>query len=359
MIYSLTALLLFLISLNLWNSGDSRKTKILFKYAIIWLILIDGLRWEIGTDWDNYYTFFYDQSVSGSHMGVGYTFFTDIVRYFSDSYNVFLILFAIFNYVVYYKTFVKYSPNPVMSLCICYCLMMGSMGSNRQILAMLICLLSIKYVIDKNIKLFLIVWAIAVLFHYSALVFIISYFLYKLDISNGKCALVVLGCFVLGGVHAVNYIPFVDYLAMFDSYTSNTDFSSYLDVFDGEISIFGSLKRLILLFIVVRTRKYVNNSIYDFFLYLYIVGCCIYFLFNGSVLQIVAGKLSTYFNIFECILMPFAIYYFPIKMKKKQRVFLWLLYFVVCFALMWKDINTYVRTVGFDIYNPYKTVLFL
>ena len=119
------------------------------------------------------------------------------------------------------------------------------------------------------------------------------------------------------------------------------------------------LKRLIIIFIVIRTRNKVNNSMYDLFLYLYIVGCCIYFLFNGSVLQIVAGKLSTYFNIFECILMPFAIYYFPIKIKKNQRAFLWFLYFVVCFALMWKDINTYVRTVGFDIYNPYKTVLFL
>lgn len=357
MIYSITAIILFWLSVYLWHEGDSSKTRRVFVYSMIWLIMLDGLRWEIGTDWDNYYTFFYDQSISGSHMGLGYTLFTDVVRVFSNSYNVFLVIFAVFNYSVYYRTYLKYSPNPVMSLCICYCLMMGSMGSNRQILAMLICLLSIDFIVKRELRYFLIVLTIAVLFHYSALVFVLSYFMYDRWIPNQKCILLAIGCFVLGFVHAVNHIPFADYLALFDSYTSNTEFSSYVDVFDGSISLLGSLKRFVVLYLVLRTRTHIDNRMFDFFFYLYLFGCCVYFLFNGSVLQIVAGKLSTYYNIFECIIMPYVLYYFPIK--NTQRVFLWVLYFVVCLTLMWKDINTYVRTVGFDIYNPYKTVLFL
>ena len=357
MIYSVTSIALFLLSVYSWYADNPKKTKVIFIYLIIWLILLDGLRWEVGTDWNNYYTFFFDKSKSESHMGLGYNLFTDIVRLFSNSYSVFLVIFASFNYWVYYKTFLKYSPNPIMSLCICYCMMMGSMGSNRQILAMLICLLSIPYIIDRKLYSFLLVVIVAVLFHYSALVFLLSFFLYNREFSNRKCLAIAVICFALGSVRAINHIPFVDYLALFDSYTNNTEFSGYVDVFDGNISILGSLKRLIILYVVLLTRKNVNSRLFDFFVYLYLTGCCIYFLFNGSVLQIVAGKLSTYFNIFECILMPYALFCFPIK--DKQRVVFWLLYYVVCFALMWKDILTYVRTVGYDIYNPYKTVLFL
>ena len=78
-------------------------------------------------------------------------------------------------------------------------------------------------------------------------------------------------------------------------------------------------------------------------------------MFNGSVLQLMAGRGAIYYNVFECIVIPFAIYNFNFLVNKK---IIWLVFFLFYVYIMWRDMNYYLLMDGIDIYNPYKTVIF-
>lgn len=103
-------------------------------------------------------------------------------------------------------------------------------------------------------------------------------------------------------------------------------------------------------------RNNINNLHFDYFLFLYAVGTIIFILFNGSVLQIMAGRGAAYYNLFECIVIPYVILNF--SLPKGVRRLVWIGFFVLYFYLMWRDMNSYYIINKVDIYNPYKNVLF-
>ena len=135
MIYTVTALVFLLLSLYLWDN-KKRGNRVLV-YAVLWLIIFEGFRWEIGTDWDAYYNFFLYGN--NDHMGLSYTWLNEFVRKFTESYTAITLLVAVVTYATLFILLRKYSPAPIMSILIIYCGMMGILGSNRQFLAMLIC----------------------------------------------------------------------------------------------------------------------------------------------------------------------------------------------------------------------------
>jgi hypothetical protein len=97
----------------------------------------------------------------------------------------------------------------------------------------------------------------------------------------------------------------VEYLALIDSMGSGTNLANYVDNFDSSVSVVGSIKRLLFVFLALYVRDYVNSKEYDFFLLLYVIGCTIYLIFNGSVLQVLAGRGAAYYNIYECVVVLF------------------------------------------------------
>lgn len=355
MIYTVTSISMFLLSIYLWREDSPQKTRLALVLALVWLTLHDGLRWEIGTDWIHYYNCFIDND--NEHMGFMYRFINSCFRVFTDSYTVFLLFYAAFTYFVVGKWLHQYSPNPLISICIYYCSLMGIMGSNRQLLAMVFCIISLRFIIERKKWWFIGTILFATTIHITAFSFIIAYFLYNYNYTN-KMALIITGvAFVIGMLHLVNKIPFVEYLALFDSMTNNTDTAAYVsDDPVGGVSIVGNFKRLLYIYLALYVRKIIDSKEYDYFLLLYIIGSCIYLIFNGSVLQILAGRGATYFAVYECIVIAYVILHFPVDYFEKQ--FLWFILFTIYFFLMWRDMNSYFVLDGIDIYNPYKSILF-
>lgn len=355
MIYTVTAISLFLLSIVLWRVGSPHKTKVALILALIWLTLHDGLRWEIGTDWDHYYDFFLN--LENEHMGFTYGLFNQLTKSIFDSYTFFLLCFAGLSYLIIGKLLYTYSPNPLVSICVYYCGTMGIMGSNRQLLAMVFCIMSLWFVVRRKKWLFIGTILFATTIHVTAFSFILAYFLYTIKYTNRTVLIVVFGAFIIGLLQLVNKIPFVEYLALIDSATSNTGLESYVsgDKAAG-VSIVGSFKRIFYVYLALMARKYVNSREYDFFLSLFIVGCCIYLTFNGSVVQIAAGRGASYYAVYECIVIAYVIMKFPASFFAREC--LWLILFLIYFFLMWRDMNSYFDLSGIDIYNPYKSVLF-
>ena len=353
MIYTFTVVSLLFMSLVLWDNKKKGDKMLLF--AVLWLIFFEGFRWEIGTDWNHYYDFFlYGDN---AHMGVSYTWLNEFVRKFTNNYTAITLLVALVTYTTLFFLLKKYSPSPIMSIMIVFCSMIGMLGSNRQFIAMMICIGSLYFVFNRKLWLFMAAIALAISFHITALIFIPAYFIYGKKVSSRTVMVLVILAFLFSLSKVVNKIPFVEYLAMMDNISSgSTSLESYVDSFSGNVSIVGSLKRILFIYLAVEAREKIKNPNYDYFLFLYAVGTIIYLLFNGSVLQLMAGRGAAYYNIFECIVIPYVILNFPVSQQLRRLV--WVGFFVLYFYLMWRDMNSYYLLDGVDIYNPYKNVLF-
>lgn len=354
MIYSLTALSLFVLSIYLWREESYEKTRLALVLALIWLTLHDGLRWEIGTDWEPYYDFF--RGASNSHFEPGYVLLNWIVGAIWDNYTFFLLCFAGVTYYILYRFLSLHAIHPLMALCLYYCEMMGSMGSNRSILAMFVCLLSLRYILNRNIWGFVICIIVAMTIHLASIVFFPAYFLFQKEYENNKILLILLLAFIVNRSGIINRLPFVEYAALVDSATSTSGFASYVSDDSFSASMVGSLKRFLIVFLALQVRPVINNKLYDYFVLLYSTGAFIFILFNGSVLQLMSGRGSMFYNIYAIVVIPYIILNMPYK--KELKLCLWLVIFAFDFFVMWRDMNGYIVTSGFDLYNPYKCVLF-
>lgn len=358
MIYSLTAISLFLLSIYLCRADSNEKTRLALLATILWLILHDGLRWEIGTDWDPYYDFFMGEE--NSHFEPGYVLFNVIVGFIWKNYTFFLLCFAGVTYFVLYGFLKQYAVQPMMGLCLYYCEMIGAMGCNRSIMAMFCCVLSLQFIINRNLKAFILMMIAAMCFHLAAITFFPAYFLFQKQYRNQWIIIALLLALVINRAGLINKIPLLEYAAMvdaaMDAASSSSDFASYIadEVFSA--SLIGSFKRFIFVFLALQVRKVINDERYDFFVLLYSVGAFIFILFNGSILQLMAGRGSSFYNIYAIIVIPYIVLNLPYG--RHLKLALWSLIFLLDFFVMWRDMNGYIDSVGYDIYNPYKCVLF-
>ena len=369
MIYSITAISLFLLSLIVWDISpiqydnkavftSKRKIRllaVLVFLSVLWLIIHDGFRWEIGTDWSSYY----DAFVSGSteHMGIGYSAFNDIIRSLSSSYTVFLVVFASITYLVFGKLFYKYSDNPISSLCLYYCSMLGLMGCNRQILACVVCMISLRFVVSRKLVPFMLCILVASSIHFTAIVFIAAYFIYGKQYSPITAYIILLIALLLGLFKLVDNIPNLEYIRFLDYQDTVSNYIEYYSgSYLGQTSMLGTLRRLLYVVLAILVKGRINDKRYDFFLMLYIIGISIYLIFNGSIIQIAAGRGALYYEIAECVVIPCMLVHLPFN--KLVKVVVWIFIFSVYFYLMWRNINSYYLLDGVDIFNPYKSVFF-
>lgn len=354
MIYTFTALSFFLLSFYLWREESYEKTRLVLVLSLIWLTLHDGLRWEIGTDWDPYYHFF--MGTENSHFEIGYVLLNDIVGAIWKNYTFFLLCFAGFTYFVLYRFLKEYAVQPLMGLCLYYCEMMGSMGSNRSILAMFCCLFSLQFILNKRLVAFMICIIVAMTFHLAAITFLPAYFLFQKEYKDKWIYIALIAAFLINRSGIINRIPFIEYAVLVDSATSTSGFASYVADETTAVSLIGSLKRFLIVYLALQVRRVVDNRLYDYFVLLYSVGAFVFILFNGSVLQLMAGRGSMFYNIFAIILVPYVITNMPYK--RDLQLFLFLVIFAFDFFIMWRDMDSYAVATGMDLYNPYKCVFF-
>ena len=358
-IYTINAVLLLIFSLvTISQTKKNTGVKTLLIISVIWLILYEGLRWEIGTDWVHYYdSFVHGYAKDESHAEVGYVFFNNFMRAILPNYTCFLLVLSTFFYIVIYKVLIKFSIAPLMSLCIYYCTLLGYLGCNRQLIAVMICLLSLKYIIDKKVWPFLLLIIIAFFFHTTSLIFLPAYFIVNANFKIETLIVFVIITLIIGQSGLIDRIPYINYITLLDSNSSEklAVYSNYIDV--NQFSVLGVLKRLVIiipsLFVLQKSNNYINNS----FIKLYITGCLIFFTFNGSVLMLMSGRGAMYYNVTEMLVIPVLIkHYF--KNIDMQRM-IWFAYFCLVFYLMHRDIHAYYLMLDENIFIPYKNVLFL
>ena len=357
-IYILTILSLITFSiLEIYFDLSLTKRKWIFFIAYLILVLQVGLRWETGTDWIPYLVHFENitdfASTSPFLTGFeyGYSICVWLVKLILPDYSFFLLLHAVIYYFLIFKSFKRYTPYLYLSLLMFYTLSMGLMGSNRQLIALAICIYALRYVIEKKpIKFFLLI-ALAISFHTTSFLFIIYYFLNR-DIKPRAFILILCCSFVIG----MSDFPSILFSNIGNLIGGQAAIKVYVylegakdTLAEYKLSIIGILKRFIFLSIFYYNRKYLREKLiyYNILLNGYIIGIAFYFLFAHSLL-IMVSKGSLYFNIMEPLLIASQI---CLLKRKDNRAFAIVILLVFAFLFFYQSITIYP-----DLFLPYKGI---
>jgi hypothetical protein len=357
-IYYSTILLLCIFSIleiNYTLALPTRRVMLFIAYVL--LVVQVGLRWESGTDWNSYLNHFKSISDFSSTSPLlngfeyGYSIFVWLVKIVIPDYSFFLLLHAIIYYFLIFKSFQRYSPSLYLSLMLFYALSMGLMGSNRQLLALAICLFALRYIVDKKPVIFFLLILLAVNFHTSAFIFLVYYFLNR-ELKPFSVVLIIGVSFVIGK----SQLPIAFFSFMGDLIGGNVSkrFFFYLEAAENvlseyKLSVIGLLKRLIFLFLFYLSGKKLSKELpyYNVMLNGYIFGMAFYFLFSGTLLVMVSRG-SIFFNVMEPLLIASQIRLLKIT-ENKVVIIAMLVVFSVFF--FFQSIATYP-----ELFLPYKGV---
>lgn len=181
------------------------------------LLIISAARYAVGSDFFSYYRMFEKMYLRNSNMEIGFLLFIQALRKISANPQFFIAATSFVVCVFYFYAIYKNSVNPVYSILLF--VVNGdyfmSMNAVRQAMAMTIVLFSIPYIRNRKwIKAFLII-GFATLFHKSAFIFIVLYFLVAVEWKPIIYMVSILATFVLAGLLKLMVLPF---LQRFTSY---------------------------------------------------------------------------------------------------------------------------------------------
>ncbi len=323
-------------------------------YAIIvfiMLTLIAGLRkYTIGNDTGNYVSFFNKVILYGSNIfktsrfEVAYVLFNFIISKISSNYTVLLFFAASITNACICQFVYKYSKNMTFSflLFIVCRFFFSEMNIIREFLAIAIVLYSIKYIENRKIVKYILMIIIASMFHVSALVAVVLYFLYGLDLSKKNRFYLILAT-------GLCYVFLYDILTYVTS--SLGTYTLYVQEYYNSNELANILLFLIsvLVFVFVsfiKNKKEVETDKNDILLYnISFVNVLLNFL---AIRISILSRVSTYFDVFSIVLIA---NYIAKLENKRTRALCYILVFVgfLCYCLTitylrpnWNHINPYM-----------------
>ena len=312
----------------------------------------------MGTDWMPYFDNFQNTDSLNAvainvltGIEVGYGLFVFVVRSFTENYSIFLCIHAIIFYALIIKSIKDMSPLPMLSLLLFYAITMGVLGSNRQLIALAMCLFSLKYVFSKEPKKFFFLVSIGFLFHTSSLIFSIYYFLNR-DFNPRVIWALLLASLVIGYT-SLPVLFFTEISAFFGeaALSKSLWYSDKSNLPDQELSVIGLMRRIayfaIFYFCYGSISKEIPN--YKLFFNGFFVGLLFYLVFSNSLL-IFVNRGSLYFNVMDVFLISCLVYLFK---NKVDRILLLVFFSSFSIYQFFQSISGYS-----DLFIPYQSLFF-
>jgi len=309
-----------------------QNSKFSFFVALLFLLFLSGLRYEVGMDWHAYLGFYNDITFTYEHVEIGYSLLNDLFSTLGFNYNVFLFGISLITLFFIYKVGINLKYKLIFLFIYFSDLFLYlNLSGMRQGIAIAITLFSIKYIIEKKPIHFFITVALATLFHWTAMIFIFAYYVYRYEGTLKKNILIMLS-FVLCLLFLDKFIELI--ISTVDSYkiiyylsisgTQSDNFQAY---------IIGIIKRsIVFLFYfsipsIMRQESQLKNL-----MNIYIFGFLIYLVFY-PINEDIGVRLSAYFLILEALILSI-IFQQKIHIYHKLVIF-----FIICAIYIYKLIQ--------------------
>lgn len=320
------------------------------KICFILIFLFLALRYDFGSDYQNYYIGFlnlnkytYINYLDDSfHFEIGWLLLNRLFGNFG--FFSMVIFLAAFNCIVYYHVIKKYVPVRYYWLAIFIYLfdpkfMLIHASAMRQSVAIAIFLLSIEYIYKRDLIRYLLCIGIAWLFHSSALILLPVYFIGYLNwkinnIWGNVIFLIFISLFIFGNIISPGlYFLIGNYFEGYEAYIGTV-----AEIGSGVGIIFMSM---FFIFIIYFSRFQEKQK--KIFFYIAIIG----FMFIPlGLLVAMISRASMYFT-------PATIVVYPILMSNIKKPFQ---KFIFVFILMIFTLYTFFTFFNSEIFGKYYEV---
>jgi hypothetical protein len=326
----------------LWAKPISRAMFIIF------LIIITGFRYNIGTDYDSYVSWFfsldwkyYEYIPEPFHMAL-----TELLRFLGFDYQMLFFIYAALTYIVLFLAIKRYDLDPVLPIIICVFLFFWSLWTNqiRQGLAIVIILWGTPYIATRKFKKYILTVFFATMVHYSAIVLGIFYFFTHKHYFKWIHLLVVLTAAIC------SILDIVPKIMEFILSNETLIYVKYFDYDNHEERIrLGFLFRILLFMFIIYSRPYRKHKYENIIYNMYTLGLVGGFLFSFSA---AVARIAHYFEIFFALAIP--LYLSTINLQQKGIVALRSM--ITLYVVLTFFTSTYnTQTKWNPIYNPSAT----
>lgn len=185
-IYIIVAVLsvLLLHFSKITNNRNLKKVLIVIPFII--MFLVSAFRYFVGTDFNNYASWFYEiNTLKDIHLSsIGFDILILVLKIFTSNNQWLFIITSYIILALVYKATLNYKDDYdlIIYLFITLIFYFSSFNGIRQWMAIAILMNSLKYIREKKILIYLVYVLVASLFHITALNTIILYF-----VLNFKC----------------------------------------------------------------------------------------------------------------------------------------------------------------------------
>lgn len=314
-------------------------------------ILISGLRYYVGTDYESYvgiYNKYFNYSFINFFESKTEFLFLIIVKIASlfNNFQVMFFIIAFFTVIITYKAIFNYKEKFSLGFMFFIYLFMyftNSFNWIRQALAIAIVLYSYKFIFEKNWKKFTLAIIIASLFHVSALLFWPFYFVFDKENNKRKKYIRIL-YIIITIIIVLNYEKAVNMLSSISIFEDYAGYTKELNAANRE-----AILNFVVLIVILMFRKMLikydkRNEIFIFF---YIISTILTFI---GYITPYAKRIAVYFGISGIFILSS----FPqIAKTKEQKI---LIYFLVaCYVIGYFVMLVYILKQGNML--PYQTII--
>jgi hypothetical protein len=337
----------------------------LFFLSYLLFILFVGLRWETGNDWTEYYVYYTHltslrDNPSNNTFEIGYRFFNLVIKNIGLPYAGFLLIYSSTYLGLMFVSFRRenYTIAGWLVLQLFAPFILGLMGTARQVMAIAICMFSVRYLLSRDWRKFLMCVAVATTFHVSALAFVAAWPIARFRLSLRRLAILLVAVTASSLLHLGSLImqysqeivgklnnPALLAKLALEQESSSTQFHNAA----GDLSVWYTVVRLCTLLFFVLSYRFFTEESDQLYFKLYIAGFCMLFLLSGAVF-VLAERSALYFTIFQMHLLA-------LPTRRLRRPILRRFYCVALIALSLTRLYTGIYLVLPRIFVPYKGVL--
>lgn len=365
----------FLTILFIWlakTKVKSKKTKItLLIIAVLPMLLVSALRYNVGTDYGKRYVANYDmirEGIEVEDLEIGFKIIDYICLIFTDDSYLLFIVTSLIILSIFFEVMYKKSSNTILSIIIFFLggYFFGTLNLIRQYMAVAFILLGYQFLMNENRKkayiLFTICAILAFLMHSSSIICFAIIFLTRKNLINIKWVL---------PISILILILNKNIMAIISPIIENTRFNIYLTgkFAQGDLSIITIARNLIIyvwMSIIYYYQMKNNDKIErEEITLLNIQGLTLLFTVSG-VIHTQFMRIMIYFSAFQILSIPYFFNitkYEKIAQKIKQKInkditakaIKTITY--ICIVIGFTSIFTYTNILNNDNeVLPYKTI---
>lgn len=336
---------LFLLALMEICGLKKQDVSKLYWFCLFVFWILSFIRWEKGTDWDNYYYFFTEIQWSPNYSGT-YEWGFEKINYWvgsiTDNYSVLLFFIALLLYSIEGIAIKRMSVFPLVSILIFWALNYSNIFFVRQSIGIAFLMYSIRFIEQRRFGMFLLWVGLAAGFHRTCWVFLLAWWVWDIKWNIRTWYLILGGGIILSFAIAYIFQILSTVLgsviqAKVDLYLNEEYNQSHADIMNVKMILLrGVTNKLFMLLVMHWVQQRIVSSYPQILHYmnLFFVGAILYCLTLPVSLALV--RLAYPFEIIQIILIPFI---FKAAKSKVSRIIVLCILSVYLGLRFWQTLN--------------------